>query len=131
MAHAKSSDPATPPKFETCTRDEYFYDEANQRYFDKDYDIVYDDQELHVSDYNHEKTNEHDTFYTYNRFSHRGRGRGIQPRPYMSRGPQKLSYPSIRRGLQTQGQTYSRGTFKNISGSAEGGGIHMTKMEIP
>ena len=96
-------------------RDDYFYDEANQRYFDKDYDTVYDDQELRVSDYNHEKINEQDTFYTCNRFSHRGCGRGIPPRPYMSRGSQKLSYPSIRGGLQTQGQTYSRGTFKNIS----------------
>ena len=97
-------------------RDDYFYDEANHRYFDKDYDTVYDDQELHVSDYDHEKINEQDTFYTYNWFSHRGRGRGIQSRQYMSRGSQKLSYPSIRGGLQTQGQTYSGGTFKNISG---------------
>ena len=96
-------------------RDDYFYDEVNQRYFDKGYNTVYDDQELHVFDYSHEKINEQDTFHTYNRFSHRGRGRGFQSRPYMSRGSQKLSYPNTRGGLQTQRQTYSRGSVKNSS----------------
>ena len=73
-----------------------------------------DDQGFHVSDYSHEKINEQDTFHTYNQFSHRGSGRGFQSRQYMSRGSQKLSYPSTRGGLQTQEQTYSGGSLKNI-----------------
>ena len=52
-------------------RDDYFYDEANQIYSDKDYDTVYDDQELHVSDYNHEKINEQDTLYLESVFAPR------------------------------------------------------------